>query len=96
MNKLRFIFLLFLLIGVLGVQSVAPLVGIALTDQQTYSLAEEATGDEDSDERKELDKALNKSLRSNSNHRSVLLHFTEYFLNFYPVICEVVYPPPRS
>ena len=96
MNKLRFILPGLLLIGILGVQSVSPLIGVAFTENQAYSLAEEATGDEDSDERKELDKAQNKSLRTNHSPHIISLHFTEYFLNHYPAICEVAYPPPRS
>ena len=96
MNKVRFILLWLLLIGILGVQSISPLIGVAFTEKQAYSLAEEATGDEDSDERKELDKALNKSPRTTYSLHSISLHFTEYFLNHYPAICEVAYPPPRS
>lgn len=82
--------------GVITLQTLAAYEGFDLIEQQTYSLAEEAAGDEDTDERKELDKSLNKTYGNNYNSQIVSQHFTEYFQNLYPVVCEVLYPPPRS
>jgi len=88
---------LFLLIILLSVQAI-DIPGHFFNDVN-YSISifsEEGTGDEDSDERKELDKNLNRLNSKFLNSQSFVNHFTKYHRQIGLCCEEVNSPPPRS
>lgn len=66
-------------------------------DKFFIGITEEASGsDEDSDERKEIDKSLSKLLSSIGVVQVNILHFTEYDQKSGDIEFEVSSPPPRA
>jgi len=62
-----------------------------------FNMSEEAHGgDEDSDERKDLDKSLNKILSSSGTYILSISHFTKYDQRYDHVEDEVNCPPPKT
>lgn len=70
-----------------------------LSIETIYSVSvfsEESAGDEDTDERKELDKSLNRLNGKSFNSPLLVNHFTKYCSHSSLCIEEVISPPPRS
>lgn len=69
-----------------------------LNEMEGYSFyfSEEATEDEDSDDRKDPDKVLIKLLQNQNYQLGLFSHFTKYHLQFHLSQRDVLHPPPQS
>jgi hypothetical protein len=88
--------LMIFMTGLICLQSVTPSCHTGMPESICFNFAEETGGDEDTDEREDIDKSLSRGTGVCRSETHPVFHFTGYLkLQAYPDF-EVVFPPPKS
>jgi hypothetical protein len=88
--------LLIFITCLISIQSATPLFHTGLPENISINFAEELGGDEDSDEKEDIDKSVTRATGSGRPEIIPIFHFTGYLTLVILSDFDVVFPPPKA